>query len=117
MPKLLWPSLRGTLQACGDDRKWIGPGKVSVAVTDLNTLVPELHDESFGALIEVTNGVTIAVERSMHWDANGVFWSGGTNSPGTKLPRRSATQAARETPSSAAPRRENGRPRAVMRVP
>lgn len=53
---------------------------------DVNSVVPELKDESFGALIEVTNGVTIAVERSMYWDANGVFWSGGTNSPGTKLP-------------------------------
>jgi hypothetical protein len=34
----------------------------------------------------VTNGVTIAVERSMYWDADGVFWSGGSNAPGTKLP-------------------------------
>jgi hypothetical protein len=53
---------------------------------DVNVVVPELRDESFGALVEVTNGVTIAVERSMYWDANGVFWSGGTNGPGTRLP-------------------------------
>jgi hypothetical protein len=53
---------------------------------DVNVDVPELQNESFGALIESTNGVTIAVERSMYWDANGVFWSGGTNAPGTKLP-------------------------------
>jgi hypothetical protein len=53
---------------------------------DVNVVVPELQNESFGARIEVTNGVTIAVERSMYWDANGVAWSGGTNSPGTKLP-------------------------------
>jgi uncharacterized repeat protein (TIGR01451 family) len=53
---------------------------------DVRTMVPELQDESFGAFIEVTNGVTIAVERSMYWDANGVSWAGGTNSPGTKLP-------------------------------
>jgi hypothetical protein len=48
--------------------------------------VPELHDEWFGARIEVTNGLTIAVERSLYWDANGVFWTGGTNATGTKLP-------------------------------
>ena len=36
--------------------------------------VPELQNESFGAQIEVTNGVAIVVERSMYWDANGVFW-------------------------------------------
>jgi uncharacterized repeat protein (TIGR01451 family) len=53
---------------------------------DVNTMVPELQHESFGALIEVTNGVTIAVERSMYWDANGIVWTGGTNAPGTKLP-------------------------------
>jgi hypothetical protein len=53
---------------------------------DVKTDVPELQNESFGALIEVTNGVTIAVERSMYWDADGVFWSGGSNAPGTKLP-------------------------------
>jgi hypothetical protein len=53
---------------------------------DVNVDVPELQHESFGALIEVTNGVTIAVERSMYWDADGIFWSGGTNAPGTKLP-------------------------------
>jgi uncharacterized repeat protein (TIGR01451 family) len=53
---------------------------------DVNSAVPEMHDEAFGALIEVTNGVTIAVERSMYWDANGVFWTAGTNAPGTRLP-------------------------------
>ena len=46
---------------------------------DVRPMVPELQDESFGAWIEVTNGVTITVERSMYWDANGVFWAAGTN--------------------------------------
>ena len=46
---------------------------------DVKSVVPELQDEAFGARIEVTNGVTISVERSMYWDANGVFWSRGTN--------------------------------------
>jgi hypothetical protein len=48
--------------------------------------VAELHDESFGARIEVTNGVRIAVERSLYWNANGVFWAGGTNALATPLP-------------------------------
>jgi hypothetical protein len=53
---------------------------------DVNSVVPELRDESFGAQIEVTNGSTINVERSMYWDSHGVFWTAGTNAVGTKLP-------------------------------
>jgi autotransporter-associated beta strand protein len=53
---------------------------------DVAGVVPELHDESFGARIEVTNGVPIAVERSLYWDANGIFWAGGTNAVATPLP-------------------------------
>ena len=53
---------------------------------DVNAIVPEMHDESFGTLIEVTNGVPIAAERSMYWDAQGVFWSGGANATGMRLP-------------------------------
>jgi hypothetical protein len=53
---------------------------------DVNAAVPELANESFGALVEVTNGVNIIVERSMYWDANGVFWSGGTNATAIRLP-------------------------------
>jgi autotransporter-associated beta strand protein len=48
--------------------------------------IPELHDESFGAAIEVTNNVPIVVERSMYWDANGIEFSGGTNATGIPLP-------------------------------
>jgi hypothetical protein len=48
--------------------------------------VTELHDEAFGATIQVTNGVAIIVERSMYWDANGFLFSGGTNATGTRLP-------------------------------
>jgi hypothetical protein len=49
-------------------------------------MVPEMADESFGTLIESTNGVNIAVERSLYWTANGIFWAGGTNALGTPLP-------------------------------
>jgi autotransporter-associated beta strand protein len=48
--------------------------------------VQELQNESFGVRIDVTNGVNIAVERSLYWNANGVFWAGGTNALATPLP-------------------------------
>jgi autotransporter-associated beta strand protein len=53
---------------------------------DVKDMVPELRETSFGARIEVTNNVPIAVERSLYWNANGVFWAGGTNALGTPLP-------------------------------
>jgi hypothetical protein len=55
---------------------------------DVKTSLPELRgeDAAFGALIEVTNAVPIAVERSLYWNANGVFWAGGSNALGTPLP-------------------------------
>jgi autotransporter-associated beta strand protein len=52
---------------------------------DLAT-VQELQNESFGVRIDVTNGVDIAVERSLYWNANGVFWAGGTNALAAPLP-------------------------------
>ena len=48
--------------------------------------IDELKDESFGALVEVTNNVPIIVERSMYWDSNGFTFSGGTNATGIKFP-------------------------------
>jgi hypothetical protein len=54
---------------------------------DVGGMVPELQNESFGARIEVTNNVPIAVERSMYWDTEGRFWSGGTNAVGAVVPR------------------------------
>jgi hypothetical protein len=50
------------------------------------TMVPELSNEIFGALIEVTNGVGIAVERAMYSNALGQVWSAGTNALATRLP-------------------------------
>ena len=52
----------------------------------VNGAVPELANETFGALIEVTNGVGIAVERAMYSDALGVTWAAGTNALATRLP-------------------------------
>ena len=49
-------------------------------------MVPELANETFGALIEVTNGVGIAVERAMYSNALGQVWAAGTNALATRLP-------------------------------
>jgi hypothetical protein len=51
-----------------------------------NGMVPELVDENFGTLIEVTNGVGIFVERALYWNAVGEYWAAGTNALGTRLP-------------------------------
>jgi hypothetical protein len=48
--------------------------------------VAELQNAAFGAKIEVSNNVAIAVERSMYWNANGVFWAGGSHAPAQRLP-------------------------------
>jgi uncharacterized repeat protein (TIGR01451 family) len=53
---------------------------------DVAAETPELQDEAFGARIEVTNGLTISVERSVYWNANGAFWAAGTNAMATRLP-------------------------------
>jgi hypothetical protein len=52
----------------------------------VNSEAPELVNESFGALIEVTNGVGISVERAMYSDALGATWAAGTNALATRLP-------------------------------
>jgi hypothetical protein len=46
--------------------------------------VPELADETFGALI--TSFAPIVVERAMYSDANGLVWSAGTSATATRLP-------------------------------
>ena len=51
---------------------------------DVAALVPELRDESFGAVIESSQ--EIAVERALYWNADGVFWAAGTNVTATRLP-------------------------------
>jgi hypothetical protein len=52
--------------------------------TGPGTLVPELIDERFGALI--VSNQPIAVERAMYSNANGQVWAAGTNATGTPLP-------------------------------
>jgi autotransporter-associated beta strand protein len=52
----------------------VGPG----------TDVPELSNETFGALI--TSDQPIAVERAVYWDANGQTWAAGTNATAVQVP-------------------------------
>jgi hypothetical protein len=52
----------------------------------VNVEVSELVNESFGAVIEVTNGVPIAVERAMYNTSGGVLFAAGTNATAVKLP-------------------------------
>jgi Ca2+-binding RTX toxin-like protein len=52
----------------------------------VNSRVPELVNESFGALIEVTSGPGIFVERALYSDRNGVAFAAGTNALATRLP-------------------------------
>ena len=47
--------------------------------------LPLLSGEMFGATIESTNGVPIAVERAMYWDSPTKAWSAGTNETGFLL--------------------------------
>lgn len=52
----------------------------------VNSMVPELQNETFGTVVEVTNGVGIFVERALYSDASGVVWAAGTNALATRLP-------------------------------
>jgi hypothetical protein len=52
----------------------------------VNSMVPELADATFGALIEVTNGIGIFAERALYSNALGVVWAAGTNARATRLP-------------------------------
>jgi hypothetical protein len=57
--------------------------RMNVAVSGPGSQVPELNNESFGAVIDSTQ--PIAVERSFYSNVGGVIWSAGTNATATKL--------------------------------
>lgn len=52
----------------------------------VNAMVPELANEDFGVLIEVLNGVNVAVERALYWKSGGVAFAGGTNATAIRVP-------------------------------
>ncbi len=39
-----------------------------------------------GVLIEVLNGVNVAVERALYWKSGGVAFAGGTNATAVQVP-------------------------------
>jgi hypothetical protein len=45
-----------------------------------------LQNESFGAVVESTNGVEIVAERAMYWTSGGVLFEGALATTGTRLP-------------------------------
>ena len=57
--------------------------RVNVAVTGPGSDVPELANESFGAVIDATQ--PIAVERSFYSNVGGTIWAAGTNATATRL--------------------------------
>jgi hypothetical protein len=58
--------------------------RMNIAVVPQAGDVPELSNESFGAVIQSTQ--PIAVERSMYFDLNGMLWVAGTNATASALP-------------------------------
>jgi hypothetical protein len=63
----------------------VEPGsRLNVAVAGPGSHVPELVDESFGALIESTQ--PIVVERSLYSNVGNAVWGSGTNATATRLP-------------------------------
>jgi hypothetical protein len=74
------------LPADGDpvERSFIVPPRSRFTLW-VNTMVPELEDETFGILLESTNGVAITAERATYWSGT-VPWRGGAAAPATPLP-------------------------------
>jgi Ca2+-binding RTX toxin-like protein len=52
----------------------------------VNAEAPELANESFGAVVDVTSGPGIFVERALYSSAQGVVFAAGTNALATRLP-------------------------------
>lgn len=67
------------------DRSLTVPGQ-SRATLWVNADVPQLSNESFGAVISSTNGVPIIVERSLYWMSHGQALGAGTNAIAVPLP-------------------------------
>jgi hypothetical protein len=59
--------------------------KANSRLTLTSTDLALASGETFGALIDSTNGVPIAVERAMYWDSATKHWSAGTNETGFLL--------------------------------
>jgi len=55
---------------------------------DVTALFPSVTGRRFGVLVEAigTPPPALVVERATYWNAEGVFWTGGTNALATPLP-------------------------------
>lgn len=53
---------------------------------DVNGMVPELANQEFGAVVEVTAGAPVIVERALYSNSGGVLFAAGTASPAVRLP-------------------------------
>ncbi len=74
--------------------------KANSRLTLSSTEFPLQWGEQFGTVVESTNGVPFAVERSIYWDGEGKVWIAGTNETGAlihaaePLPNAPAVKAA-----------------------
>jgi len=59
--------------------------KANSRLTLSSTELALASGERFGAVVQSTNGIPIAVERAMYWDSAGKQWSAGTNETGFLL--------------------------------
>jgi hypothetical protein len=48
--------------------------------------IPELANATFSTIVESTNRMPITAESAIYWNVGGVFWEGGGNTLGTRLP-------------------------------
>jgi hypothetical protein len=53
---------------------------------DVSTMVPELANQEFGALVEVIAGAPVIVERALYSNSGGVLFAAGTASQAVRLP-------------------------------
>ena len=61
-------------------RRWLRPLWLPATL-----LAPELGNERFGMLAEVTSGPLVVAESAMYWNAGGTFWAGGSSAPGVRV--------------------------------
>ena len=66
-------------------KNYIVPANSRVTI-DVTGEFPTLLDQEFGALLEVTEGSPIIVERSLYSASGGQIFSAGTNTQAIRLP-------------------------------
>jgi hypothetical protein len=59
--------------------------RFNVPIGSFGTIVPELREERFGALVTSTGG-PIVVERAVYYSRDGIIWGAGSNATATRVP-------------------------------